>query len=265
VTWPKASEGLTNLSEVLRSYGDANLFGESYGEGPARVVWLHGWARRGEDFRSVARELAQRGVASVALDLPGFGATPPPREAGGARHYAELILPALQEIAEEPLVLVGHSFGGSVSTVVASTNPELVRSLVLLAPPLLQVTPLARVPRKYRMVRWFHAKGWVSDARMESARQRYGSSDYRLARGVMRDVLVNSVNESYEAELARIYVPVVFLWGENDLEVPVEVARRAAGLLLGKHVEHVVSGVGHLVPLEAPEALLSAVEGALHS
>jgi len=58
------------------------------------VLWLHGWARRGEDFRAVALELAQRGVASVALDLPGFGASPVPGLAGGARHYAELILPA---------------------------------------------------------------------------------------------------------------------------------------------------------------------------
>jgi pimeloyl-ACP methyl ester carboxylesterase len=58
-------------------------------------------------------------------------------------------------------------------------------------------------------------------------------------------------------------VPVVFLWGENDFEVPLDVASRSALLLGGTHVEHVVRGVGHLVPLEAPEALISAVEEAL--
>ncbi len=248
---------------MLRSYGDSNLFGESYGEGPARVVWLHGWARSGEDFRAAARELAQRGVASVTLDLPGFGASPSPRVAGGARHYGELILPALSEIADEPVVLVGHSFGGCVSTVIASTHPELVRSLVLAGAPLLRVTPSARAPRRYRMVRWLHAKGVVSDARLEAARQKYGSSDYRRAQGVMRDVLVASVNESYETELGGLGAPVVLLWGEKDFVVPLDVARRSASLLKATHVEHVVEGVGHLVPLEAPEALVSAVEEAL--
>ncbi|HVA70038.1 MAG TPA: alpha/beta hydrolase [Acidimicrobiales bacterium] len=248
---------------MLRSYGDADLFGESYGDGPPRVVWLHGWARSSEDFRAVARELARRGVASVALDLPGFGASAPPRLAGGARLYAELVLPTLREIADEPLVLVGHSFGGRVSTVIASTNPELVRSLVLSSVPLLRVTPPSSSPRGYRIVRRLHARGLVSDARMEAARQKYGSLDYRRAQGVMRDVVVRSVNESYEAELSRIQVPVVFLWGENDLDVPFEVAKRSAVLLEGAHVEHVVSGVGHLVPLEAPEALVGVVEEAL--
>jgi pimeloyl-ACP methyl ester carboxylesterase len=79
----------------------------------------------------------------------------------------------------------------------------------------------------------------------------------------MRDVLVASVNESYETELAGLRAPVVFLWGEKDLVVPIEVASRSASLLKGAHVEHVVEGVGHLVPLEAHEALASAVEEAL--
>ena len=61
---------------VLRAYGDGTLFGEPYGEGPVRVVFLHGWARRGADFAACATELAGRGVASVTLDLPGFGSSP---------------------------------------------------------------------------------------------------------------------------------------------------------------------------------------------
>lgn len=248
---------------MLRIYGDSNLFGEPYGESPARVVWLHGWARSSEDFGAAARELAQRGVASVALDLPGFGASAPPDVAGGARYYAELVLPALRAIAQEPVVLVGHSFGGCVSTVMASSHPELVRSIVIVAAPLLRVSAPSRASWRYRMARWLHSKGVVNDARMEAARQKHGSSDYRRARGVMRDVLVMSVSESYEVELARLHVPVVFLWGADDLDVPFEVAKRSAALVEGEHVEHVIPGVGHLVPLEAPEQLVSAVEEAL--
>jgi pimeloyl-ACP methyl ester carboxylesterase len=248
---------------VLRTYGDVNLFGESFGEGKVRVLWLHGWARRGEDFTLAASSLAQQGVASVALDLPGFGASPLPSSPGGARHYAELILPAVRQLADEPLVLVGHSFGGTVAAVVASEHPELVASLVLTGAPLLRNPSGSRSPSVYRAIRWLHARGLLSDARMEKARQRYGSSDYRRAQGLLRDILVANVNESYEPELSSLNVPVTLLWGENDRDVPLDVAIRAGALLRGPHSLLVLPGIGHLLPLEAPEELTNAVVKAL--
>jgi pimeloyl-ACP methyl ester carboxylesterase len=245
---------------VLRAYGDGNLFGEPYGRGPVRVIWLHGWARRGQDFAAAANELALRGVASVALDLPGFGSSPAPASAGGARLYAELVMPALREIGDGPFVLVGHSFGGTIACVVAAQHPEAVRSLVLTGAPLLRPPSTKSSPRAYRTLRWLHARGVVSDARMEAARQRYGSSDYRHATGVMRDVLVISVNESYDDELARLEVPVTLLWGEDDREVPPDVATGASALLNTTHTLQVLQGVGHLLPSEAPGDLARVVE-----
>jgi pimeloyl-ACP methyl ester carboxylesterase len=75
--------------------------------------------------------------------------------------------------------------------------------------------------------------------------------------------LVASVNESYEAELANLSVPVTMVWGENDHDVPVEEARLATALLSSVHNLRVLDDVGHLVPLEAPNALVDAVEGML--
>lgn len=248
---------------MLRAYGDGKLFGEPYGEGPVRVVFLHGWARRGGDFAACATELAARGVASVALDLPGFGSSPDPTFAGGARHYATLVAPALEEMSSDPLVLVGHSFGGRVATVLAADHPALVRALVLTGVPLVRLGAPSKPPWRYRVTRFKYARGWVSETRMEKARQRYGSSDYRNARGVIRDVLVANVNESYEDELARVRVPVAMIWGELDREVPESVANRAMALLETTHTFRRVAGVGHFVPIEAPNEIVSAVEDLL--
>ena len=248
---------------MLRSYGDADVFGETYGEGAVRVVWLHGWARRAEDFTLAARELAEHDVASVALDLPGFGASPLPTVAGGARHYASLLTPTMRQLALEPVVLVGHSFGGTVATVLAAEHPELVRAVVLTGAPVLRRSSAARSPLAYRRVRWLHRHGLLSDQRLEAARQRYGSSDYRRAHGMLREVLVASVNESYEDELRNLRAPVTFLWGEGDLEVPLDVAQRAALLLTSDHALQVLRGVGHMTPLEAPHELANVVEKVL--
>jgi pimeloyl-ACP methyl ester carboxylesterase len=249
---------------VLRSYGDSRVFGESYGTGPARVVWLHGWARSSRDFAAAARLLADQGVASVALDLPGFGSSPAPHRAGGARHYAELIVPTLREIADGPLVLVGHSFGGRVAVVVASQHPDLVGELVLTGvPQLVNLGTSARSPFMYRVIRWLARRHLLSESRLEAARQKYGSSDYRNAQGVLRDVLIATVNETYESELLTLTVPTSFVWGEDDRDVPLEIATRAGALVQGPTTVEVVTGVGHLLPLEAPDALVSATEKAL--
>ncbi len=248
---------------MLRSYGESRLFGEAYGPKEARVVWLHGWARRADDFVLAANALAERGIGSVALDLPGFGASPAPEVAGGARHYAELILPALREISSEPLVLVGHSFGGRVAVVIANEHPELVRTLVLTGVPLLREHASARSPFAYRSIRWLARRHLVSASRLEQARQKYGSTDYQRASGVMREVLVASVNESYDPELSHLSVPVAFVWGERDREAPYDVAIRAAALVPSPTTLRELPGVGHFVPLEAPEELVDAAEKAL--
>lgn len=208
--------------------------------------------------------LAHRDIASVALDLPGFGSSPAPDRAGGARHYADLITPALREIADGPLVLVGHSFGGRIAVVVASQHPDLVGELVLTGvPQLVRLGASARAPMAYRAIRWLVRRHLIGESRLEAARQKYGSSDYRSARGVMRDVLVATVQETYEPELTALSVPVAFVWGEEDRDVPLEVARGASALVEGITTVEVVPGVGHLLPLEAPDALVRATEKAL--
>ncbi|HEV7958153.1 MAG TPA: alpha/beta hydrolase [Acidimicrobiales bacterium] len=249
---------------VLRSYGDSRLFGESYGSSEVRVVWLHGWGRSAQDFTLAANALAECGIGSVALDLPGFGASPVPEASGGARHYAALLRPALGEIASGPLVLVGHSFGGRVAVVLAAEHPELVRSLVLTGVPLLRTRPPARPPLAYRSVRWLAKHHLAGASRLERARQKYGSSDYQRAHGVMRDVLVANVNESYEPELGRLTMPVAFIWGEGDREAPYEIATAAAALVNSPSTLLELTGVGHFVPLEAPGELVDAVVKALH-
>lgn len=245
---------------MLRAYGDGNLFGEPYGEGPVRVVWLHGWARRGGDFAACGAILAERGVASVAFDLPGFGSSPLPTVAGGARLYATLLAGALAELAEEPLILVGHSFGGRIATVLGATHPELVAGIVLTGAPILRSRAATKSPLRYRLIRSLHRNGLVSDERMEAARQRFGSTDYRNSSGVLRQVLVATVNESLEAELAQIKAPVAMVWGELDAEVPVTIARRAQAFISSTHSLRVVNGAGHLLPIEAPQELVAEVE-----
>jgi pimeloyl-ACP methyl ester carboxylesterase len=186
---------------ALRSFLDGALFAEVYGEGSPDVLALHGWGRRGNDF---AATLAGR--SGLAPDLPGFGASPMPGEVMGADDYADIVAGILQ-IFDRPPVLVGHSFGGRVAVCLAAKHPEAVGPVILTGVPLIRQGTGRRPPLGYRLARWMHRGGMLSEERMESLKRRRGSSDYRAVTGVMRDILVKVVNESYEGQLSSIPNP----------------------------------------------------------
>ena len=251
---------------MLRSFADGRLFGSVTGSvtgtGGLRVLALHGWARTHRDFDAVVAPAGQAPLPAIALDLPGFGASPPPPEAWGAEAYADALGPVLAEMAS-PVVVLGHSFGGRVALHLAVQRPDAVRALVLTAVPLLH--PLGRrgrVAPAYRMVRRLHRMKVVSDRALEAARQRHGSDDYKAAQGIMRQVHVRSVNETYGAQLDSVTCPVHLVWGADDTATPLEVAERALARLAQGDLQ-VFPGIGHLTPSLIPDALRSTVASCL--
>jgi len=245
---------------VLKAFADGRLFGASYGTTPPAVLGLPGWARVHRDF-----DATFEGLDAIAVDLPGFGASPAPPEAWGAAEYAAALLPVLDEMAL-PAVVVGHSFGGRVAVNLAARYPERVSALVLTGVPLLRRpgAASAKPALAYRAGRTLHRRGLLGQRTMEILRRRYGSSDYRAATGVMRQVLVRVVSETYEEQLAAVTCPTDLVWGAEDAEVPVAVAE-AARRALSTATLTVVQGGGHLLPLTAPGELRAAVERNLRS
>lgn len=242
---------------ALRSFANGALFAEAFGDPKPRVLALHGWGRRGADFKK-----SVHGFGALAPDFPGFGASPAPREVMGAAGYAEVIVPLLDEFDSPPLV-VGHSFGGRVAVCLAAEHPDRVGPLILTGAPLVRMGPRRKPPLSYRLFRSLNRMKVVSDARIEDLRRRHGSSDYRAAKGVMRDILVKVINESYEEQLAALNSDVLLLWGENDEDVPLVVAQEAARIIeragnTGVRVS-IVEGVGHHLPIESPEAIRHAM------
>lgn len=247
---------------MLRAFADGHFFGELFGDGPPQVIWLHGWGRSGADFRKSGEQLAARGIASLALDLPGFGASPAPQSVMGARGYAEVVARVIDEATSgQPYVLVGHSFGGRIAAVLASRHDTNLRGVIFAGAPLVArtVKKKRRPSVRYRALRAAARWRLVSTDRLEAAKRHYGSTDYRNATGIMRDVLVATVNETYEKELTSIAKPCVFIWGANDGDVPFEIAERAAALVHGKSTLREFPNRGHLVPIDNPDALVAAV------
>jgi pimeloyl-ACP methyl ester carboxylesterase len=58
-----------------------------------------------------------------------------------------------------------------------------------------------------------------------------GSRDYKAASPIMRQVLVNTVNEDLSEDAKKIKCPTLLIWGTSDTEAPIEEARELEKLL----------------------------------
>jgi pimeloyl-ACP methyl ester carboxylesterase len=105
--------------------------------GSPRAMMIHGLGGSSLNWFELMGSLDQD-VTAVAVDLPGFGMSPPPRDGdysprGHARHVGELI-DHLRGDDPTPWHIFGNSLGGLVSVFLAADRPDLVASLTLIAP-----------------------------------------------------------------------------------------------------------------------------------
>ncbi|GAB3792652.1 alpha/beta fold hydrolase [Nocardioides ungokensis] len=102
------------------------------GDGPL-VVFLHGWGLSHRTYRHGLELLVGHGVRVLAPALPGFAGTASlPEDAFTLQGYAEWVAAFLEEYGvDEPVTLIGHSFGGGVALHAAHLRPDLFGRLVL--------------------------------------------------------------------------------------------------------------------------------------
>ncbi len=206
------------------------------------IVILHGWGKTLETLRPLGELLVSDDTRVYLVDLPGFGLSPLPHQAsndGGGwstDDYATRVLSFLTETVKAPCTLVGHSFGGRISVRIAVRQPDIVHSLVLMAS---HGIPRERTTQEQIRLTYIRLLSQVSKKidsllSLETFKKyfapKFGSADYKAA-GELRKTLVKTVNEDL-TDLARtIVAPTLLLWGENDTETPVSIAKKFRSLI----------------------------------
>jgi 3-oxoadipate enol-lactonase len=94
---------------VVRREGDA--------KDAARLVWLHGLGESSVSFEPVVAALPE--ARHVLVDLPGYGRAPWPDMPPSLDAVAEALV---RWLADEPSILIGHSMGGVLATLVAERS-----------------------------------------------------------------------------------------------------------------------------------------------
>lgn len=213
------------------------------------VVVLHGWGANKETVASI--QACLRGShRTIALDLPGFGASDPPPVPWATPDYAQLVRAFVAQLGISRASFVGHSFGGKTSIMLAATHPQLVDRLVLIdASGIRPPRGAAYYARVYgfKAARRALATPLLAGPLGGPLRRRFdaqfGSDDYRQA-GAMRGTLVRVVNEDLRDLLPQIAASTLLIWGELDDATPLSDGRLMERLIPDAGLV-VFPGAGH--------------------
>jgi len=196
------------------------IFYEEQGNGPV-VLLLHGWGTDGTLFAPLMGLLARK-YRVLAPDFPGFGKSPEPPAPWSVDDYVNLVLGFLAALDIQECALLGHSFGGRVILKLAARQLETPRFTKLILVGAAGIKHAASEKASARAKRYQLAKKILKPfpKLMERARNHYGSADYRAASPMMRQVLVNTVNEDLSGLLPSIKQETLLIWGRSDDQTP---------------------------------------------
>ncbi|PDW01950.1 alpha/beta fold hydrolase [Candidatus Viridilinea mediisalina] len=249
-------------------------------EGPKTgqiCIMIHGWSSSWYAL-SPLLELVSRRFHCVAIDLPGYGNSERLRERTTIPAYAEVIAKLIQQLSDNPAVLIGHSMGGMTSITTALNYPELVDRMVLLAPTIsgklsnwinyavAPVTALERFNIAGRIVSALEPSlVAVTDRLMRPAsfaeRSVISQQEYERLRAdarrpgqgrVRAECFIAMQQNDLRGRLSEIQTPSLVIWGAEDNTVPLRDAGVVADEWKGVDLR-IVPKAGHWPQFEAPE------------
>ena len=196
-----------------------------YGKGKD-ILLLHCWGQNIEMMRPVGDCFQDRFRITI-LDLPGFGESDSPKEAWTIERYSNFLEQFVKEVKIKKPIVIGHSFGGRVAIRYSSRNP--IEKLVLFGSPCIRIQeelPLyVKVLKKLKTIPGLNELG-------EYMKQYIGSRDYKAASPIMRQTLVEVVNEDLSKYAREIEEPTLLIWGDHDTEAPLNEAKELEKIMI---------------------------------
>ena len=204
---------------------DININYIQYGEGKD-IVLLHGWGQNIEMMKPLGDPLSNKYKITI-IDFPGFGESEEPKTAWTIDDYSEMLVEIIKKLNIKKPILMGHSFGGRVAIRYSANNK--IEKLVLFGSPCIRKQqPLSLKTKVLKKLKTLPGLDGIG----EKMKKYIGSRDYKAASPMMRQILVNTVNEDLSEYAKKIEEPTLLIWGDNDTEEPVEEARKLEKIMI---------------------------------
>ncbi|WP_224985094.1 alpha/beta fold hydrolase [Geomonas agri] len=248
-----------------------------YGNGPAKVILVHGLAARSETWSDLVPLFPADHYTLYLLDLLGSGASSKPKETDySIRGHSARLLDFLEHQELKQVTLVGHSLGGAVALLTAveamlRKAEDLLTAMVIMAGPgYIQRLPLMAEIFENRLaaalfVALYAPDIWIKTGlkmayydpklvdREHIARYAPCYRDKAAKRALVATCrsLVPLDQEQIAERYQDLRLPVLLLWGSHDQIVPLSQGTRLRDAIAGANLQ-VLEQCGHNPQEEKP-------------
>jgi pimeloyl-ACP methyl ester carboxylesterase len=244
------------------------------GEGELEpIVFVHGLGGQWQNWiENIPRAAQERRV--IALDLPGFGLTPMPRDRITISGYGRCVNAVCDKLDLGRVDMVGNSMGGFVAAEVAIQFPERIDQLILVSAAGIASADVAKTPI-LTIGRVLSAIATHTTARDRFIASRPKSRHCSLAlvarhpsrlkadlayegffKGAAKpgfgEALRANLDYDFRDRLPEIRQPTLIVWGEEDSIIPVRDAHEFERLIPDSR-KVVMKDTGHVPMAERPD------------
>lgn len=231
------------------------------GEGHSQtIVILHGWGDSAAGWLEFAKRLADK-YQVVVVDLPGFGKTDMPHTAWGLDDYAGFVARFLRKIDVRVFAIVAHSNGGAIAVHGLAHGNLQAQKLVLLASAGVRSNYKGRKKALRLVAKTGKVLATPLPARIKQRLRRklYTTvgSDMLVAEH-LQETFKRVVGYDIQADAATLGLPVLLVYGENDVSTPPNYGHMLHQRIRGSTLE-IIGDAEHFLHNDQPQKVLRIV------
>jgi len=213
-------------------------------------VFLHGWGVDSQLWFKIAPALIKKNYSLYFVDLPGFGRSQTPPESFDLDQYKNVVLKYIEKLNLKNVIVVGHSFGGSVAIKAATNDSHTFEKLVLVNAAGVRNTSTFRSIKTIlsKIVRPIFSLSFMQPLR-EKFYQMIGSEYLNIPS--MSKVFAKVVSENLMPFLSKINIPTLIISGNDDKVTPVSHAKEMNKKINGSKL--VILKAEHFSFLDQPD------------
>jgi pimeloyl-ACP methyl ester carboxylesterase len=185
------------------------------------VIFLHGWGASKDVMRVFSDSFKE--FRHIYIDMPGFGKSTN-NYILTTKDYAKIIDEFLKGLGVKKEIILGHSFGGKVATLI---NPKL---LVLLGSAGIVMPKPLSIRAKIKLFKLLKKLG------LGRFREKFVSSDVKGMSENMYETFKNVVDEDFSSEFEAFKNKAIVFGGDRDSAVPKEAVDKQSKLLNCKKI-----------------------------
>ena len=209
------------------------IYYEKYGNANKTILILPGWGNTSKTFNQIINNF-ENNYTIYIVDYPGFGKSPTPKKTLTIYDYTEIIYNFLKKLKITNPLIIAHSFGGRISTLLTTKYKFKIDKMILID--IAGIKPKKTFKQKLKETTYKILKKIIKVSKNKEKYQKlllklFASTDYQDLPTGMHQTFKNIINEDLTTYIKTIPSECLIIWGRQDTSTPLKDAYKIKKLI----------------------------------